>query len=86
MFIKSRVDDEQQSVDQYVPEQMSPAGDCSQRNAFGYPSCFTTVSKNGKLYFRLGSYGYSRTRASDACNVMGGYLAVTKSQEEHEVG
>ena len=65
---------------------MSPAGSCTQRNDFGYPTCFTTVFNSGKLYFRLGTYGYSRTRASDACNVMGGYLAVTKSQEEHEVG
>ena len=73
------LDDEQNAVDQYVPEL-----DCTGRDSYGYPSCFTVVEDNGKLYFRLSSYGYSRTRANDACNVMGGYLAVTKSDREND--
>ena len=78
------LDTEDDTVAAFIPEQMVPLGICNNRDSHGYPTCLTHKFANGKLYFRLGSYGYSRTRASHACNVMGGYLAVPENQDEND--
>ena len=64
---------------------MAPLGNCQSRNLFGYPNCIATQFREGELIFRLGTYGYSRSRANDACNAMGGYMFVPENEADHNL-
>lgn len=85
IYLGYLVDLENDSIINFIPEQMTPKGNCQARNSFGYPNCIATRFRNGELIFRLGSYGYTRSRANDACNAMGGYMFVPENDDDNQL-
>ena len=49
---------------------------------YGFPDCMPWTIYNGKILFRLSSYDYTRSRANEACQAMGGWLSIAFTEQD----
>merc|ERR1712130_1066153 len=78
------IDPGDRSIEQLIPEKLvADGGECTLADQFGFPDCIKRKTFDGKIYFLLSEYSYARSRAMDACNALGGHLAVPITGEEH---